>query len=170
MSKPSRSKRKELDHYKLMQRTEKQVEARLKKEMNRFKDKDQFELEDHIIDLENKIKELNEKIRGYQARYEGGIYNPISNEYNPRSNSLSGLSWADYTSTQDELFGGPTTGDTQPIPVRAETRPTYEFTGTTMPPPIPQETVGDTYQRFYGTVNPQPDVRTPAESTLRIRR
>lgn len=56
MSKPSRSKRKELDHYKLMQRTEKQVEARLKKEMNRFKDKDQFELEDHIIDLENKIK------------------------------------------------------------------------------------------------------------------
>jgi len=83
MSKPSRSKRKELDHYKLMQRTEKQVEARLKKEMNRFKDKDQFELEDHIIDLENKIKELNEKIRGYQARYEGGIYNPYPMSITP---------------------------------------------------------------------------------------
>jgi hypothetical protein len=60
----TRSERKE--YYKLMEKSEKDMRKRIIKEMTRFKGKDSFELEDHIIDLEHQIKELNEQLR--QAR------------------------------------------------------------------------------------------------------
>lgn len=158
MSKPSRAKRKETEHYKLMQRTEKQVEARLKKEMNRFKDKDQFELEDHIIDLENKIRELNEIIRTYQARYEGGHDDPFA-EFSPRPDAVyeNGVGLTIQSDNGDLFDSG-----------------SLSWTMPEQSPPVPQQAQGfqygtttTTYSSPYQAVDPGATVRASAQPTPR---
>lgn len=158
MSKPSRAKRKDMQHYKLMQTTEKQVEARLKKEMNRFKGKDQFELEDHIIDLENKIKELDEIIRTYQAQYEGGhdyrvgdtqLFNPSgeitfqSGNVNFDSNSIS-WTMPEQTTPEPQQF----------VPVQGRATPPQGFE----------------YTREHTTATTAPNVGTIPQRPVRIGR
>ena len=157
MSKPSRAKRKETEHYKLMQRTEKQVEARLKKEMNRFKDKDQFELEDHIIDLENKIRELNEIVRTYQARFEGGHDDPFA-EFRPRPDEVYETGVGLAVQSNGDLFDSGSLSWTMPE----------------QSPPVPEQAQGlqyvtstTTYSSPYQAVDSRPADRASAQPTPR---